>query len=65
MALEGTQTRRQIEGGEVSLNICSNSHDEVCFDGRNCPVCAKLKEIEELEETISALNGQISEMESQ
>lgn len=21
------------------MNICAEQHDEVCYDGRSCPVC--------------------------
>jgi ribosome recycling factor len=21
------------------MNLCSNIHDEVCYEGRNCPAC--------------------------
>ena len=28
------------------MNICSNNHDEVCYEGRNCPTCDALVELE-------------------
>ncbi len=41
------------------MNLCSDGHDEVCFDGRSCPVCDIISEkdekINELETTILIL----------
>ena len=43
------------------MNLCSNKHDEICFEGRNCPLCEKIEEykewIERLEDKISELGG--------
>lgn len=37
------------------MNLCSDNHDEVCFEGRHCPACSvaeeKNKEIAALEKT--------------
>ena len=27
------------------MNICSENHDEICFEGRTCPACFKIEEI--------------------
>ena len=47
---------------EEEMNLCSDGHDEVCYEGRNCPVCIEIdnsrgleKQIENLEEKISSL----------
>lgn len=48
----------------MALNICSNNHEEVCFEGgyrTSCPACSALvkmqeeyeKQIEELEKKLS------------
>jgi hypothetical protein len=54
------------------MNLCSEDHDEVCFEGRKCPLCdvrSDLKEtiekhkreIQQLEEKIDGLEEQIRE----
>jgi hypothetical protein len=27
------------------MNLCSKDHEEVCFEGRNCPVCDTRNEL--------------------
>jgi len=46
--------------------MCSNSHDEVCYDSRNCPVCDKQNELDaanyeiaELQKQVDDLNGEL------
>lgn len=46
------------------MNLCSDNHDEVCFEGRICPVCEKMKEIEKLESTIQDLKSEIKDLEA-
>lgn len=50
------------------MNLCSNHHQEVCYEGRTCPVCEIITEkdekIEDLQKEIRELNQQISDMES-
>lgn len=41
------------------MNLCSENHDEVCYETRDCPACVKVEEIEVLEATISALREEI------
>ena len=41
------------------MSLCDDGHPEVCYAGRDCPVCEKLKEIEELEYTIKAKSDEI------
>lgn len=52
------------------MNLCSVSHDELCYEGKTCPACdlkvdsdyweeevrKRDKEIEELKEKIDSLN---------
>ena len=42
------------------MNLCSDNHDEVCFEGRECPTC---KIVKELGETIEELEGKLKESE--
>jgi hypothetical protein len=44
------------------MNLCNNGHQEVCFEGRECPVCEKIKEIESLKEEVISLENAISTM---
>ena len=53
------------------LTLCDSGHDEVCFEGRTCPVCEKIKEISDLEDLIrdkvyeiGALEDRVAELES-
>ena len=41
------------------MNLCSSGHDEICHEGRNCPVCVI---ISEKDAEIEELNGEIDEL---
>ena len=41
------------------MNLCSHHHEEICFDGRECPLCAA---VEEKDEEITELNRQVKEL---
>jgi peptidoglycan hydrolase CwlO-like protein len=49
------------------MNLCSEDHDEICFDGRNCPLCELKKETEadkeDLSNQIDDLKGSIETLE--
>lgn len=42
--------------------MCSDGHDEIVHDEYNCPLCAKIKECEEIEEEIDGKNNEIDEL---
>ena len=42
------------------MELCSNKHEEVCYEGRICPVCDMR---EELEGAIKDLEQQIIDLE--
>lgn len=48
------------------MNLCSSGHDEICHEGRDCPLCAHIKEsketISELESKIDELKGEINDL---
>ena len=48
------------------MNLCSDGHDEVCFEGRKCPVCDTKsdmqKTIDGLEKTVSELQNVLQDM---
>ena len=35
------------------MELCSDDHDEVCFEGNECPVCEEKEKREEAEEKLS------------
>ena len=51
------------------MNLCSDGHEEVCFEYRKCPACEAIKEgddkIKELESEIETANNRISELEEE
>jgi hypothetical protein len=42
------------------MELCNDGHDEICFEGRNCPLC---KAIEETDAEIKRLKEEIEEWE--
>lgn len=42
------------------MNLCDSGHDEVCYDGRTCPVCSVK---EELSDEIKELTDRVKELE--
>ncbi len=46
------------------MYLCSDKHDEVCYDQRDCPVCEKIKEISDLEDKIFDLTETIEDMKN-
>lgn len=47
------------------MNLCSNNHDEVCFEVRECPCCEKIKELEQSEETVSDLETEVKDLKAE
>lgn len=43
---------------EDEVNLCEDGHDEVCFEGRKCPVCTVK---EELEAQLAQVTEQLNE----
>ena len=39
------------------MELCEDGHDEVCFDNRECPVCAEKSVNEELLDAVNELDG--------
>lgn len=37
------------------MNLCSDRHDEVCYEGKYCPACELLERISELKKEIETL----------
>lgn len=51
------------------MNLCSSGHEEVCFEGRICPVCEviedKDREIDKLTDKIHGLESENADLEDQ
>lgn len=47
------------------MNLCSHNHDEICYEGRDCPLCNELEEIKSLNAEIAKLEAQIKQLENQ
>ena len=51
------------------MNLCSDGHEEVVYEGQKCPVCEIVKEkdsmIGDLQNDIEALKMEINELNSQ
>jgi len=37
------------------MTVCDIKHDEICYEGRNCPLCNALEQIQSLEIIIKKL----------
>jgi hypothetical protein len=42
------------------MNLCANKHEEICYEGRECPVCSLR---EEMQEDIDDLLNEIKDLE--
>ena len=47
------------------MNLCNNNHDEVCFEGRFCPVCELQKDFDSVLEEKNNLKDEIKDLENQ
>ena len=44
------------------MNLCSEDHEEICYEGRTCPCCEKQKEIETLECELDSKQKEVAEL---
>ena len=44
------------------MTLCDDGHDEICYDGRNCPACELLKTISDQEDKISELTDKVNDL---
>lgn len=47
------------------MNLCSDNHEEVCYESKKCPVCEKIAEISDFEDKIYDLKEEIIKLESE
>ena len=43
------------------MNICNDNHEDIAFEGRNCPLCELRSSSEEIFQELTALNKSLSE----
>jgi hypothetical protein len=43
------------------MNLCSNDHEEVCYIGRNCPVCELQDRLTDAEKLNDSLEVELNE----
>lgn len=44
--------------------LCSDGHEEVCYDGKQCPVCEAIQEKKDIEDDNLKLRLRIEELEN-
>lgn len=44
------------------MKVCDDSHDEIVYNGRLCPLCEALNRIDRLEEEVEDLNKEIKNL---
>ncbi len=49
----------------MSMDLCSNGHEEICYDGRDCPACLLLGEIRDLNEELGHRADRARELQDQ
>jgi len=51
------------------MNLCSGSHynihDEICYEGRNCPFCEKINELNDVQSELDKAQRTIDNLESE
>jgi len=45
------------------MNLCSNNHDEVCHEGRTCPVCELFYNFQELSNEFNNLEEELNRVQ--
>jgi len=45
------------------MYLCSDGHEEVCFEGRDCPVCEAMEELEATQKELSDLTDSLANLE--
>ncbi len=51
------------------MNLCSDNHQEICYEGRDCPLCAEKgsheSDVEGYERDVATLKDEIDNLKSQ
>ena len=43
------------------MNICSDGHEEICYESKYCSLCSAIDEVRSLLETIKELREEINQ----
>lgn len=46
------------------MNLCSSKHEEVCYDGKDCPVCEAQEDTATAKSEIEDLKDKIMDLEN-
>jgi hypothetical protein len=47
------------------MNLCSDDHDEVCYEGKDCPVCKAISETNEEKDINNGLLDEIKDLKAE
>lgn len=47
------------------MEVCSNGHDEIVYDSRNCPLCEMIEEKDEAEKLVEGLENKVADLEAE
>jgi len=47
------------------MNLCSDNHDEVCYEGRYCPCCIIINDLNIAEDTVKKQRDEINRLETE
>ena len=47
------------------MYLCNDGHEEVCYEGRNCPVCEERKKVSDLEDEVFSLKEKSEDLKNQ
>jgi hypothetical protein len=47
------------------MNLCSDGHDEVCYESINCPACEMKGERDDLRKALDKAEQEIRDLENQ
>jgi len=47
------------------MNLCSNNHDEVCYEGRYCPACIIITDLNIAEDIVKEQRTEIRNLQTQ
>jgi len=46
------------------MNLCSDGHQEVCFEGKNCPACTAIYERDQANQEVELLKDKAEQLQS-
>lgn len=47
------------------MNLCSDGHDEVCYEGRHCPACTLKDERDDYASQVAKLEKRVEDLDTQ